>query len=186
MTIIEDNGELWMSTARRVTSPNCDQRPEESAIDLLVIHAISLPPKEYGGPYVEQLFTNSLSADEHPYFEEINHLRVSSHLLIRRDGELIQFVPLNARAWHAGVSEFCGRKQCNDFSIGIELEGCDDEKFTESQYQQLAVVTETIRARWPNLQQNNIVGHSDIAPGRKTDPGPFFDWQYYRKLANIN
>lgn len=161
-----------------IASPNCDARPAGTEISLLVIHNISLPPGEYGSNGVIELFTNCLDSQAHPYYAGIAHLRVSAHFFIRRDGELIQFVDTEQRAWHAGVSTWRGRERCNDFSIGVELEGCDDEPFTDAQYQRLAALTRTLRARYP-LQ--DIAGHSDIAPGRKTDPGPFFDWARYRQ-----
>lgn len=148
-------------------------------MELLVIHSISLPPGEFGGPAIEQLFLNRLDADAHPYFKTISGLRVSAHLLIRRDGELVQFVDLRERAWHAGVSAFDGRSACNDFSIGIELEGADDTAFTDAQYGCLIAVTEKLIARFPRLGRERIVGHQHIAPGRKTDPGPAFDWDRY-------
>ena len=181
---IDDNGE-WLTGARVVASPNCDDRPNISEIDLLVIHGISLPPKEYGGDYIDQLFTNTLDANGHPYFAEIHHLRVSSHLLINREGELTQYVPFIKRAWHAGVSSFCGREQCNDYAIGIELEGCDDEAYCNAQYETLAQVTDLICQRWQKITKDRIVGHSDIAPGRKTDPGPAFDKDYYFSLLTL-
>ena len=166
-----------LNNARQCPSPNCDERPENSAADLIVIHNISLPPNQFGGEGIDQLFTNCLNPDEDPFYQEINHLRVSSHLLIRRDGEIVQYVPFNKRAWHAGVSEYQGRDTCNNFSIGIEMEGSDFEAFTETQYR---VVTETIIAlieRYEGLTAAAITGHEHIAPGRKTDPGPFFEWQ---------
>ncbi len=163
--------------ARFIASPNCDARPEGEDISLLVIHNISLPPGEYGGDGIIELFTNRLDPTAHPYYAGIAHLRVSSHFLIRRDGELIQFVPCGQRAWHAGVSRWCGRERCNDFSIGIELEGSDFEPFTDAQYDTLAQLTRALKAAYPIA---DIVGHSDIAPGRKTDPGPCFDWARYR------
>jgi len=162
--------------ARYIPSPNCDDRPEQCDIDVLVIHNISLPPADFGGPYIEQLFTNCLQVDHHPYFEGICELRVSSHLLIRRDGEIIQFVPFHKRAWHAGESSFQGRNRCNDFGIGIELEGTDDIPFEDIQYQKLVEITRALQARYPGIIKEHIVGHSDIAPGRKTDPGPAFNW----------
>ena len=162
---------------RFVPSPNFDERPEQTAIDLLVIHGISLPPNEFGGPYIDQLFTNSLDPTAHPYFEGIKQLQVSSHLLIRRDGEIVQYVSLNKRAWHAGKSEFCGRTICNNFSIGIELEGSVNQAYTDLQYRKLAEVIESLMSNYPKLTRDRIVGHSDIAPGRKTDPGPWFDWR---------
>jgi len=168
---IDPNGLL--PDARYIASPNCDARPEATPPCLIVIHNISLPPNEYGGEGIIALFTNRLDPAAHPYFETIKDLKVSSHFLIRRDGELIQFVPCSQRAWHAGASNWCGRARCNDFSIGIELEGSDFEPFTESQYAQLAQLIPALLAAYPIL---DITGHSDIAPGRKTDPGPFFDW----------
>ena len=164
--------------ARFIASPNCDQRPAEGGtIELLVIHNISLPPQQYGGNGIIELFTNQLNPDEHPYYQEIHQLRVSAHFLIRRDGELIQFVPCSQRAWHAGQSTWNNRQRCNDFSIGIELEGSDFEAFTDAQYQRLSQLTQLLQQHYP-LQ--DIQGHSDIAPGRKTDPGPYFDWPRYR------
>ncbi len=174
-----ENG--WLDPARSCPSPNCDERPPGASIDLLVIHSISLPPDRFGGPWIESLFQNRLPADEHPYFAGISSLQVSAHLLIRRDGELIQFVPLDKRAWHAGESAFGGRTRCNDFSIGIELEGADSVAFTAMQYRVLSQATRAIRERYPSITDDHIVGHSDIAPGRKTDPGPLFDWVGYRR-----
>ncbi|MEW5943644.1 MAG: 1,6-anhydro-N-acetylmuramyl-L-alanine amidase AmpD [Pseudomonadota bacterium] len=163
--------------ARFIASPNCDERPEGCAISLLVIHNISLPPREYGGEGVIELFTNRLDPQAHPYYRDIAHLKVSAHFLIRRGGEIVQFVSCRRRAWHAGVSEWRGRARCNDFSIGIELEGCDVEPFTDIQYERLAELTRALQAVYPI---EDIVGHADIAPGRKTDPGPFFDWERFR------
>lgn len=167
---------------RYICSPNCDERPDASKPELLVIHNISLPPGEFGGPYIDQLFTNQLDPDVHPYFQEISHLRVSSHVLIRRDGEIVQFVPFHQRAWHAGVSSYCGRECCNDFSIGIELEGTDNLPFEDIQYQQLANLIRSLWRSYPDIPKNAITGHSDIAPGRKTDPGPAFDWKKLKQL----
>jgi AmpD protein len=158
---------------RWIDSPNCDDRPPGVEVSLLVLHSISLPPGAYGGDAIEQLFTNRLDPEAHPYFREIAHLRVSSHFLIRRDGELLQFVPLERRAWHAGASSWRGRERCNDFSIGIELEGSDDSPFEAAQYQRLA---ELIRELRKVLPLRDIAAHSDVAPGRKTDPGARFDW----------
>jgi N-acetyl-anhydromuramoyl-L-alanine amidase len=158
---------------RWVPSPNCDERPHSALVELLVIHAISLPPGEFGGPGIEQLFTNRLEASQHPYYAEIAALRVSSHFVIRRTGEIVQFVPATMRAWHAGVSCWRGRERCNDFSIGIELEGSDDVPFEEAQYAALVPLAAALRAAYPIAE---VVGHSDIAPGRKTDPGPHFEW----------
>lgn len=162
--------------ARQVASPNCDDRPSGTAIDLLVIHNISLPPGEFGGPWIDALFTNRLDPDAHPYFREIHRLRVSAHLLIRRDGEIVQYVPFHRRAWHAGASCFAGRERCNDFSIGIELEGSDEIPFEAVQYRRLAAVVAALEEAYPSLSRERMVGHSDIAPGRKTDPGPAFQW----------
>lgn len=169
-----------LEDARQQPSPNCSARPEGVEISLLVIHNISLPPGQYGGGYVDALFCNTLDPDAHPYFAEIAHLRVSAHLLVARDGSMTQYVPFGRKAWHAGVSCFAGRDNCNDYSIGIELEGTDHEAFTGAQYQQLVRVTQWLQRRYPLITAERIVGHSDIAPGRKTDPGPFFDWTYYR------
>jgi AmpD protein len=171
-----------ISRARFVCSPNCDERPIGTEVSLLVIHNISLPPGQYGGCWIEDLFLNQLNPKADPYFATICDLKVSSHLLIRRDGEVVQFVPFNQRAWHAGQSKFAGCGCCNDFSIGVELEGCDDQPYTAQQYQTLAQVTDEIQQLYPAITPDNIVGHSDIAPERKTDPGPAFDWPFYRRL----
>lgn len=171
-----------ISGIRQVPSPNCDVRPVEGDINTLVIHAISLPPDQFGGDHICALFTNQLDIDADPYFKEINHLHVSSHFLIDRKGKITQFVPVYMRAWHAGESEFDGRKQVNDFSIGIELEGCDTKPFELEQYIELSKLTHSIQATFPEILTNRIIGHSDIAPGRKTDPGPFFQWEHYREL----
>lgn len=165
--------------ARYIASPNCDDRPTDALIELLVIHAISLPPGEFGGPGIVDLFTNRLDPTAHPYYETIAALRVSAHFLVRRHGEVIQFVPCGKRAWHAGASSWCGRERCNDFSIGIELEGHDDAPFEAAQDRRLAALTRAIRQRYAIAA---IVGHADIAPGRKTDPGPQFRWNHYRSL----
>jgi len=159
-----------------IASPNFDERPEGAAIELLVIHNISLPPGEFGGPWIDALFQNRLDPDAHPYFKDIAALEVSAHFLIRRDGELRQYVSTDARAWHAGVSTWKGRERCNDFSIGVELEGADDVPFSEHQYVALAELTRALFARYGRL---DFAGHSDIAPGRKTDPGPWFDWKRF-------
>ena len=172
----------WARGAERRQSPNVDERPSDSPIDLLVIHAISLPPNKFGGGYVNDLFLNSLEPDQHEYFREIEGLRVSSHFFITRDGQLTQFVSTNDRAWHCGESNYCGRTRCNDFSIGIELEGCDTIPFEEAQYETLAAITTALCDAYPALSNERIVGHSDIAPGRKTDPGPCFNWEYYLEL----
>ena len=149
----------------------------QSDISLIVIHNITLPPNEFGTPWIDALFTNQLPVDEHPFFAEIAHLRVSSHLLIRRTGEIVQYVPFHCRAWHAGVSQYQGREICNDFSVGIEMEGTDDQPFTENQYEQLEKVIVELLNRYPSLSEEHITGHEHIAPGRKTDPGSCFDWQ---------
>jgi AmpD protein len=165
---------------RQVLSPHCDARPAGQAPELIVIHGISLPPGEFGGPWIERLFTGSLPATAHPYFATIQGGRVSAHLLVRRDGELVQFVPFQLRAWHAGASCYEGREACNDFSIGIELEGEDETPYTDAQYQAAAAAISALREAYPGLDAQRIVGHSDIAPGRKSDPGPAFDWQALR------
>jgi len=159
--------------ARQVASPNQDARPDGVAIRLVVIHGISLPPGQYGGPGIVELFTNQIDPGAHPYYATIADLRVSAHFLVRRDGELIQFVSCEARAWHAGASTWCGHDGCNDFSIGIELEGSDDDAYEDEQYGTLGPLVAALRARYPI---EDVVAHSDIAPGRKTDPGPAFDW----------
>ena len=166
--------------ARQVVSPNQDARPEQE-VSLLLLHAISLPPGQFSGHAIEALFTNRLVPDAHPFFATIAYLRVSAHLLIRRDGECVQFVDVDQRAWHAGVSSYHGRERCNDFSIGIELEGTDELAYTDAQYQQLVAVTRQLISRYPAIA-DNITGHSDIAPVRKTDPGPAFDWVKFRGL----
>ena len=181
LSAIQDH---WLAGATHIPSPNCDDRPD-SRIDLLVIHCISLPPGRYGGPFIAQLFTNRLDAAAHPYFQEIVGMRVSAHLLIRRDGSLLQFVPFNKRAWHAGESCFCGEQRCNDFSIGIELEGTDEEQFAPVQYERLAEVTRALMQAYPGIVTDRIAGHSEIAPGRKSDPGPGFDWHRYRRLLVV-
>lgn len=167
-----------ISDARFIKSPNCDARPdgEKGIISMVVIHGISLPPGQFKGQGVEQLFTNQLDVDEDFYYQKIKDLRVSAHLFIRRDGELIQFVPFHLKAWHAGLSEWKGREKCNDFSIGIELEGTDDQPYTHSQYVVLEQVLKALMQAYPTIGKTNIVGHHQIAPGRKTDPGQFFQW----------
>jgi len=173
-----------LSSARQCPSPNHDQRPEHCEPDLIVIHNISLPPNEYGGDGIDQLFTNRLDKDEHPYYADIHQLRVSSHLLIRREGEVVQYVAFDKRAWHAGVSEFQGRDVCNDFSIGIEMEGSDFEPFTEDQYLALEETLKVLLDTYSNLSAHAITGHEHIAPGRKTDPGPYFEWNRLSKIFN--
>ena len=175
----------WLQGVPHHPSPNCDPRPPEAAIDLLVIHNISLPPGEFGGPWIDQLFTNTLNTDAHPWFRDnLVGVQVSAHALIRRDGELVQYVNFEQRAWHAGVSCFDGRERCNDFSIGIELEGSDDRPFEPAQYQTLAALTHTLMTSYPAIKRQRITGHCDIAPGRKTDPGPRFSWQRYHQLLS--
>ncbi len=178
---MSDDPKGIITNATHRNSPNQDCRPDDSSVDLLVIHNISLPPEEFGGPWIDDLFMNRLDPSAHPYFATIASQEVSSHLLIRRDGELIQYVPLHMRAWHAGESCFDGRERCNDFSIGIELEGSDDSGFTDAQYSTLAEVTCEIQRLYPTITADRIIGHSDIAPGRKTDPGPKFDWERYKR-----
>jgi AmpD protein len=166
----------WLESARRVPSPNADQRPEAGGPSLIVLHCISLPPGEFGSDAIEQLFTNTLDPSAHPYFAGIHHLRVSAHILIRRSGEIVQFVPFHQRAWHAGISSYRGRAQCNSFSLGIELEGTDDSTYEAAQYLKLNALLRALFASYPGLSPPHVAAHSDIAPGRKTDPGPYFDW----------
>jgi len=180
-----DAGTGLLTGVRHVPSPNCDDRPPGMLPDLIVVHGISLPPGEYGGPWIDRLFTNSLPHEAHPYFETVAGLRVSSHLLIRRDGAVVQYVPLHRRAWHAGASSWQGRERCNDFSIGIEVEGSDHETYDSTQYAMLARVITLLCRSYPTLSLDRVVGHSDIAPGRKTDPGPAFDWPRLRALARF-
>ncbi len=170
----------WCADACRMASPNFDARPAGVNIGLLVVHNISLPPGQFGGPHIADLFCNRLDCDAHPYFEQLRALRVSAHFLIRRDGSVIQFVSANERAWHAGVSSHRGQERCNDFSIGIELEGTDAEPFAQIQYQTLATLTVALQRRYPLAE---VAGHEHIALGRKTDPGPFFDWDCYRQAV---
>lgn len=174
------DAEGWLGGVRRVESPNFDERPGDEAPSLIVVHAISLPPNEFGGDGIERLFTNALDPDAHPYYREIHGLRVSAHFLVRRDGEVLQFVACGRRAWHAGLSAWRGRQRCNDFSIGIELEGCDSLPFEPVQY---AVLARLVRSLRRTHALPDMAGHSDIAPGRKTDPGPFFDWDLCRRLV---
>jgi len=175
----------WLEGISHCPSPHYDERPVGIAIDLIVIHGISLPPGEFGGPFIDQLFTQTLASDAHPYFATIAQLRVSAHVLIRRTGKITQYVSLFQRAWHAGVSCFAGRTHCNDFSIGIELEGGDEVPYTDEQYQQLAKLINLLQQVWPHINCNCIVGHCDIAPGRKTDPGPAFDWERLHELMKF-
>lgn len=170
----------WLNEARHLRSPNCNQRPNESDIALIVVHGISLPPRQFGTHAIEKLFTNQLCHKDHPYFETLKGLKVSSHVLIDRSGQITQFVGFDQRAWHAGNSQFCHRDNCNDFSIGIELEGCDDLAYEPSQYQTLIKLIHALYQAYPNTRENPVVGHCHIAPGRKTDPGDSFEWQRLR------
>jgi len=173
-----------LNHARQCPSPNQDDRPDGMSPELIIVHGISLPPGEFGGTHIEFLFNNCLDWNAHPYFQELEGTQVSAHLLIRRDGELVQFVPFDRRAWHAGESRFRGRKQCNDFSIGIELEGTDASRYADQQYAQLTAAIRAIMIAYPVISTRTIAGHCDVAPGRKTDPGPAFDWlRLYDGLA---
>jgi len=171
-----------LTGVRQVLSPHRDERPAGVRPDLIVVHGISLPPGEFGGPWIEQLFNGHLPPDRHPYFAEIEGMRVSAHVLIRRDGEVVQFVPFQSRAWHAGASTFEGRSACNDFSIGIELEGTDDSAYEPVQYERLRELIAALLRAYPELSPTRLVGHSDIAPGRKSDPGSGFDWPQLRSM----
>ena len=183
-SVIVDPATGWIVGVRRVSSPNHDERPSGANLSLIVVHGISLPPGEFGNGWIDRLFCNDLPADVHPYFATMHHLVVSSHVLIGRDGTLTQYVPFDRRAWHAGKSEYCGRSACNDFSVGIELEGTDDLPYASAQYRMLAELITALRRSYPSLRRAEVVGHSDIAPGRKTDPGPAFDWsELERELA---
>jgi AmpD protein len=167
---------------RQVLSPHRDARPQGTRADLIVLHGISLPPDEYGGPWIEQLFNGHLPPGRHPYFAEVAGRRVSAHALVRRDGEIVQFVPFHERAWHAGQSSWEGRSACNDFSIGIEIEGSDELPYEAVQYRRTAALVRALVAAYPQLSSERVVGHSDISPGRKTDPGSAFDWSGMRAL----
>ncbi len=180
--IIDDAG--WLQSAEVIRSPNFDARPDNARIKLIVVHGISLPPGEYGGGHIQHFFCNRLDADAHPYFESICQMTVSAHCLVERDGNIIQFVSFLDRAWHAGASAWRGKSACNDFSIGIELEGCDDESYGDAQYRSLAALVAALRQQYPAIDADAIAGHSDIAPGRKTDPGPAFDWPRLRNLLS--
>lgn len=178
---LEKNAGL-IEEARLLSSPNCDDRPQGAEPELIVVHAISLPPGEFGGHWIDDLFCNCLDPEAHPYFQDIADRKLSAHMLIRRNGELVQYVPFHMRAWHAGESNYSGRPGCNDFSVGIELEGCDDQAFEPVQYEQLAEVIAALETAYEGIDRGRVVGHSDIAPGRKTDPGPCFDWEQLRGL----
>jgi N-acetyl-anhydromuramoyl-L-alanine amidase len=171
-----------LSGVRQVLSPHFDTRPAGAAPELLIVHGISLPPGEFGGPWIDRLFTGELPASAHPYFKEIEGLKASAHALIRRDGEIVQYVPFGERAWHAGRSEYRGRGTCNDFSIGVELEGAEGIPYTDAQYAQLALLSRALLDVYATLRPEHIVGHSDVAPGRKQDPWPSFDWARFRAL----
>jgi len=168
--------EHWLTDVTRIPAPNFDERPDPADISLLVIHCISLPPGEFGNDYITQLFCNQLDPAGHSYFQEIYQLQVSAHLLIKRTGEIVQYVAFDKRAWHAGQSNYQGREKCNEFSIGIELEGTEQVAYTDAQYAQLAGVIDELLKNYPKLSAQRIAGHSDVAPGRKTDPGESFDW----------
>tara|TARA_B100000941_G_C28318466_1_gene455255 strand:- start:44 stop:583 length:540 start_codon:yes stop_codon:yes gene_type:complete len=176
--LIEDH---LLKSAKQIQSPNYSERLNEDDINLIVIHSISLPPGKYNNSYIEEFFCNKLSVNENKYFESISDLKVSSHILIKRDGKIIQFVPFNKKAWHAGESVFKGRLNCNEFSIGIELEGCEEDDFTQNQYKNLVNICLTLFNYYPEITRQNVVGHSEIAPGRKTDPGKNFNWEYLRE-----
>lgn len=178
VSVLRRTGRL--ATARWCPSPNYGPRPDGVSISLLVVHSISLPPGKFGGRYIEDFFTNTLNPAQHPYFETIADMRVSAHVLIRRDGSMIQFVSLLDRAWHAGRSCFQGVEECNDYSIGVELEGADDIPYSPEQYRALAELSAVISLAWPDISSDRITGHCDIAPGRKTDPGPAFEWPHFR------
>ncbi len=180
LTLDQDTG--LIKPAQFIESPNQDARPSRDDIDLIVVHNISLPPNQFSGQAVIDFFLNKLDPHADPFFATIQHLQVSSHFFIRRDGSIIQFVPLHCRAWHAGISQFAGRPACNDYSIGIELEGADDVSYTKEQYNQLVDLCITLIRHYTKITEDRIVGHSDIAPGRKTDPGPAFDWHHFRHL----
>jgi AmpD protein len=177
-----DPGTGLLAGVRQVLSPHFNARPPGVHPELIVVHGISLPPGEFGGRWIDRLFTGELPPDGHPFFRDVAHISVSSHVVIRRDGHITQYVPFGQRAWHAGRSEYRGRKECNDFSVGIELEGTDHTPYTEVQYEQLAAVVAALLHTYPSLSAEHITGHSDIAPGRKTDPGPAFEWGRWRAL----
>lgn len=180
LSIDPDSG--WIGGVECVPSPNADARPDGCEPSLIVVHGISLPPGRFGGPWIDCMFTNTLPAEQDDYFAEVCHLRVSAHALIRRDGELRQYVPFTQRAWHAGESSYKGRARCNDFSVGIELEGTDDTPYMDVQYQRLAELVVLLRRTYSSLHDAEVVGHEHIAPGRKTDPGPAFDWQRFSQM----
>lgn len=180
MNLTLENG--WLTAQKQVVSPHFSLRPNEDEISLLVIHYISLPPEVFGGDFIDRFFSGTLDYSLHPYFEQLRELRVSAHCLINRQGEITQYVGFHQMAWHAGLSCFDGREKCNDFSIGIELEGSNNQPFSDAQYQTLAALTRRLMAAYPAITPDRIVGHCDISPGRKIDPGQYFDWGYYRRL----
>ena len=182
MTKPEIDAAGWLRAANVHESPNFDARPDGATVRLVVVHGISLPPGEFGGGHVQDFFCNRLDSQSHPYFAEICDMRVSAHCLVERDGRVTQFVSFDDRAWHAGESEWRGQSACNDFSVGIELEGCDDRAYEDAQYEALARLVGALRARYPAIADDAVTGHSDIAPGRKTDPGPAFDWEKLQAL----
>ena len=179
-----DRATGFLTGVRQVLSPHFDARPSGALPELLVVHGISLPPGEFGGPWIDRLFTGTLPWDEHPSFKQIEGLRASAHALVRRDGQIVQYVPFGERAWHAGQSAWRGRTGCNDFSIGVELEGTDDMPYTDAQYEALAALSAALIATYPSLSAQTIAGHSEVSPGRKTDPGPSFDWARFRALLD--
>jgi len=172
----------WLVDTLAIPSPNKNPRPDPSDIHLIIIHNISLPPNQFGGSYIDEFFCNQLKKEDHPYFEEIHQLKVSPHLFIKRNGDITQFVPFHERAWHAGISTYKGQENCNDFSIGIELEGADHIPYTPEQYQQLTQCCEALIEHYPLLNTDSITGHSDVSPGRKTDPGESFDWGFIKEI----
>ncbi len=182
--MIVDPATGWLEGTRRVESPNSDERPPDATLDLIVVHGISLPPGRFGEGWIDRFFLNELPAAADPYFATIAEMKVSAHVLVARDGALTQYVSFNRRAWHAGRSFYCGRDACNDFSVGIELEGTDDLPYTQVQYETLAALVRALRRAYASLRDAEVVGHSDIAPGRKTDPGAAFDWGALRKLLD--
>jgi N-acetyl-anhydromuramoyl-L-alanine amidase len=184
MVFTIDSNKQWLNAVRQLPSPNCDERPQGCVIDAVIIHGISLPPNQYGGPYIDRLFSNTLDPEEHPYFAEIQDLRVSSHLLVNRPGEVTQYVPFESRAWHAGKSSLLGRENCNDFAIGIELEGCDDEEYAPRQYEIATSLVKLLMQNFKSITRERVVGHCHVSPGRKTDPGEAFKWQYFYSLLD--
>jgi len=184
--VIIDAETGWINGVRWVWSPNFDARPRPVELGLIVVHGISLPPGRFGGPFIDRLFTNTLRADQHPYFGEVADRRVSSHVLVDRRGSVTQYVSLTKRAWHAGESTYCGRSSCNDFSVGIELEGTDEVPYAPVQYRVLAELIGALRLSYPTLAEAAVVGHCDIAPGRKTDPGPCFEWPRLHALLGAD